>query len=108
MGMRHSSISASTMASTTLNGTATAEKVSVFFAAIRKMGFFSRLTKFWKATCSPAALVKAYFTTTTKGRMKKRNTPRKLGLKKHKLLAKSFSFPLRSFRCISFYLCSLM
>ena len=91
------------------NGTATAENFSVLAAAILKIGLFSRFTKFWKPTCSPAALVKAYFTTTTKGRMKKRNTPRKLGLKKHKLLAKSFSFPLRSFRCIfRCYLCSLM
>ena len=46
MGMRHSSISASRIASTTLSGTATAEKLSVFFAAILNTGFLMRFRKF--------------------------------------------------------------
>ena len=49
-GMRHSSISASTMASTTARGTATAEKLRVFFAAMRKAELSNSFMKFCKNT----------------------------------------------------------
>ena len=49
-GMRHSSISARPMASTTASGTAIAEKLRVFLAAIRKAELSNSFMKFSKNT----------------------------------------------------------
>ena len=51
-GMRHSSSSASARLSTTARGTAMAENMAVFFAAVRKDEFFSTALKLSKKTNS--------------------------------------------------------
>ena len=96
-GMRLSSMRASTMASTTLRGTAAAEKVRVFFAASLKAAFpisFLKLSIPTKTASAALESVRAYFTTTAKGTMKKRQTPRKLGQRKHRLRTRSFVFSI--------------
>ena len=50
MGMRASSIRASTMASTTARGTAQTEKVRVFLAASRKAELWKSFWKFCRKT----------------------------------------------------------
>ena len=56
-GMRHSSISASTMARMTASGTAMTENDAVFFAAKRKIGFLMSVMKFSSPVNAPAGSV---------------------------------------------------